>query len=63
MPDRLRRFLVPALLLVFAPAPALAHHSVAGFFDPNEKVEIEGNWMTMTDSDGTAAKFRLIAKR
>ena len=31
-----------ALWIVCAPGAAWAHHSVAGFFDPDEFVEIEG---------------------
>ena len=36
------RIVFVALLLTSAPATSFAHHSVAGFFDPNTTVEIEG---------------------
>ena len=38
----LRRILVILIFLVIAPAVSFAHHSVAGFFDPEKLVEIEG---------------------
>ena len=36
------RIVSVALLLTSAPATSIAHHSVAGFFDPDVQVEIEG---------------------
>ena len=72
MPDRRRRLLVPVLLLAFAPAPSQAHHSVAGFFDPDTKVQIEGvitriRWrnphtafiVEVTDTDGTVTEWNI----
>lgn len=40
--NRIRPGIVLALWLVCAPGPTWAHHSVAGFFNPGEFVEIEG---------------------
>ena len=36
------RVIAATLPLLAFPVVASAHHSVAGFFDPNEQVEIEG---------------------
>ena len=38
----LRRISLVIVCLTFVPAVAFAHHSVAGFYDPETKIEIEG---------------------
>ncbi len=70
MIHRITTLLGAALLAVTLPQVSTAHHSVAGFFDPNEKVEIEGvvsriRWrnphtvfmINVTEEDGSTTEW------
>ena len=72
MTARIRSLLLPAFLIACMPQTATAHHSVAGFFDPNTQVEIEGvitrvRWrnphtvfvVDVTESDGTVTEWKI----
>lgn len=72
MIHRLRPLLAVWLLLLSASDSAIAHHSVAGFFDPGTQIEIEGvitkiRWRNphtafyvgVTEADGTVTEWSI----
>lgn len=72
MIPRIQSLLIPALLVFAIPIPSSAHHSVAGFFDPATKIEIEGvvnriRWrnphtifiIDVTEADGTVTEWNV----
>ena len=72
MNRKIRSLLLSALAVVCIPQPAVAHHSVAGFFDANTQVEIEGlisrvRWrnphtvfiVDITNDDGSVTEWKI----